>query len=70
MLSLTSPRLRPLTCVHAKTMLGLLNVKLIYLCYSDLYVSCATLTYGAIDQGPISQRDLSPDLDLNLRLWS
>ena len=21
-------------------------------------------------QGPISQRDLSPDLDLNLRLWS
>ena len=22
------------------------------------------------DQGPISQRDLSPDLGLNLRLWS
>ena len=22
------------------------------------------------DQGPISQRDLRPDLDLNLRLWS
>ena len=21
-------------------------------------------------EGPISQRDLSPDLDLNLRLWS
>ena len=24
----------------------------------------------AVVQGPISQRDLSPDLDLNLRLWS
>ena len=23
----------------------------------------------SILQGPISQRDLSPDLDLNLRLW-
>ena len=28
------------------------------------------ISRGQFDQGPILQRDLSPDLDLNLRLWS
>ena len=34
------------------------------------HTSYASLLWIYILLGPISQRDLSPDLDLNLRLWS
>ena len=34
---------------------------------NDIYVIIST-TLGAV-LGPISQRDLCPDLDVNLRLW-
>ena len=33
-------------------------------------LSSACLVTEAVHLGPISQRDLSPDLGLNLRLWS
>ena len=51
-----------------------LTLKLIIHTYIITLLHILTCDIGfqenKILQGPISQRDLSPDLDLNLRLWS